>query len=248
MTPTRPTPPPHWGIDLRELDRLAAALTAIDPVAARRLTALRPMLERDHAVLTFGGHFKSGKSTAVNAALARPLLPTDDLPETGVPCHIRAGARDAAVVISAADRTGAQIARAIACTTDAIRGEVALMTAAGERRHAALSHGVDRVEVTVGTNHVPPRACWVDAPGINDTDEMNACARRAAAAGDVLAWVLTTRQLIADTEVKFLSAHVETHGPASLQFIVNAFLADDTDEAWRRFAADKLPGDRKSVV
>src|SRR4051794_22014348 len=80
---------------------IAAIVAALDveaPAHGRSIRTVHERLNRPMATLTFGGRFKAGKSTLLNAALRRPLLPTRDLPETGSNCHLSAGARDTAVI------------------------------------------------------------------------------------------------------------------------------------------------------
>src|SRR4051812_49887513 len=57
----------------------------------QRLEQITGVLSRPDVRLVVGGHFSCGKSTMLNMLLGRDLLPTGDLPETGVPCELRSG-------------------------------------------------------------------------------------------------------------------------------------------------------------
>ena len=65
--------------------------------------------------------------------------------------------------------------------------------------------------------------------------------RRSAAYADVLVWVLTSRQLLSQVEMEFLSNHLREAGPASVVFVLNGFLRRDTREEWDQFVAKNAP-------
>ena len=65
----------------------------------------------------------------------------------------RSGERDYAVVQS---KNGE---RPIACTTEAIRREVSLLSEVGERRQ---THLVERVKIMLSDAAIPPGVCWID--------------------------------------------------------------------------------------
>ena len=81
----------------------------------------------------------------------------------------------------------------------------------------------------------------MDSPGYNDTPEMDERTLRSAAYADVLAWVLTSRQLLSQVEMEFLANHVRQSGPASVVFILNGFLRTDTPQEWEQFLEKNGP-------
>lgn len=198
----------------------------------RRLGSLVRVLRRERVSITFGGHFNSGKSSVINAALGRSLLPMDDLPETGVMCVLRAGENDQAEARHG-DRKWT-----IECTTEGIRSEVSLTSASGERRAQVME--VERLDVMLKDVAIPALANWIDSPGIDDVPEMNARALLATKYADVLVWVLTSRQGLSEAEMEFLADHIARRGPHSVVFLLNVFLPEH-ELTWKAFLRDKLP-------
>jgi hypothetical protein len=219
-----------WMAALRELTIRVAPL---DGAMRERLSRTLLHLREEGVVVVFGGHFKSGKSSAINAALGRRVLPVDDLPETGAICVLRSAEIDFAQV-----RSGDAI-RPIPFTPEAIQEVVSLIGESGQRRTEV--HGNDRVELTLAECPIPRQACWVDTPGINDAPEMDARAREAAGMADVLVWILGSRALLSEAELLFLAPLVMERGPAFVHFVVNAFLRSDVPEEWETFLREKLP-------
>ncbi|MFE4695696.1 dynamin family protein [Streptomyces sp. NPDC056738] len=178
--------------------------------------------------VVFGGHFSSGKSTLLNALLGGDLLPTDDFPETGVPCRIVSGARERAVAATAAGTVELAFGR------EALSGVVSLVGADGEYREDV--HGVHEVRLTVtGGGPAGRGCCWIDSPGIDDTADVHDRAARTAAAGDALVWVVDSRRPLSVGETEFLREHRERTGTGAALFVVNAFLSEDTTAGWQRF-------------
>jgi|GEM_PF-6657241 len=204
-----------------------------DPRVAAQIAEIATRIDADPVTITFGGHFSSGKSSMINAALQRSILPTDDLPETGAICLLRCGERDAAEIHFPNAR------RELACTTDAIRGQVSVYGDSGERRSDLRE--VAWLNVTLASVAIPPRARWIDSPGINDTEDMDFRAWQAARYSDVLVWVVSSRQPLAETEVAFINRHVAERGPSSIVFLINAFLREDVPDAWDAFHERQLP-------
>ena len=216
-----------------EIVAVTASLLDRAPELAQRLRRTANALGQDQITLNFGGVFKAGKSTMINAALGRNILPVDDVPETGAICCLLPGSEDGAAVVEGAIR------RQIPCTTEDIRSQITLLSARGERRAEVTA--IERAEIILKDCVIPRDACWVDSPGYNDTAEMDERTRRSAAYCDVLVWVLTSRQLLSQVEMAFLSTHVRDSGPASVVFVLNGFLRRDTSEEWQQFLARSVP-------
>jgi hypothetical protein len=211
--------------------RTAAEYVA-EPATRKRLGLLVRLLQRERVSITFGGHFNSGKSSVINAALGRTFLPMDDLPETGVICVLRAGDNDHAEAHNDGHKW------TIECTTEAIRREVALTSEFGERRTQVMQ--VERLDLTLDKVVIPPLSNWIDSPGINDEPEMNARALLATKYADVLVWVLTSKQGLSEVEMEFLASHIGRRGPSSVVFLLNVFLAEH-ELSWKAFLNEKLP-------
>jgi Dynamin family len=222
-----------WSSLLEWKQELEASTVLHDEAVAERLRAVAHQVDATEVVLTFGGHFSSGKSTVINAVLGRLLLPVDDYPETGAMCVLRAGYQDKAEVLTSNGP------RTIPCTTEAIREEVALVAATGESNHRASR--VKRLEIRLQGGVVPPQVSYRDSPGTNDTGAMNDRAWKAAESSDVLCWVLSSRQPLSEVEVEFLAEHLRDHGSAAVVFVLNVFLADDTVAEWKRALKTTVP-------
>jgi predicted GTPase len=178
--------------------------------------------------LTVGGHFSSGKSSLVNMVIGNPLLPTDELPETGVPCLLRSGDANRVLV-----RTGSGVIE-IPFATEAISRYVSLIGTDGDYRDDISA--VQDVRVILASQPIPADATWVDSPGINDVTLREVAADLARQA-DILVWVVNSHQALALTEQEFLAAHLSEAGPAGVVFVINAFLESDTPQAWQTFTA-----------
>jgi len=203
-----------------------------DQQALLRAAARRAL--RSTTLVAFGGHFKSGKSTLLNAALGRNILPVDDLPETGAICRVGLGAKDALTV-----HTGSREQFNVPCTTEAIRSYCSIVSGRGTRRQEV--DAVQALEIRLQGVPMPDNVRWLDTPGINDHPEMDLRAAQAAGAADTLVWVLTSRQPLSEPEESFLANHIETHGPWSVVFVLNSFLRSETQEAWEAFNSRNLP-------
>ncbi len=207
-----------------ELLRLAPNLRDEIEQRQRQITA-------PEARLAFTGRFKVGKSTMVNAALCRSLLPMNDLPETGVVCHLRAGTRDVAFVTEGGRR------REIPCTMEALRQELSLLDDQGGRR-ASLDKD-KTIEITLGGGlacPIPADACWIDSPGFDDTEQMDARAQSAQNDTDILLWVLNSQtNQYSESDAIRLADYVEANGEAGVILLFNVRLPVDTVAAWTAF-------------
>jgi hypothetical protein len=203
---------PNWGVELDGVERRLA-----HPVVT----------------VTFGGWQKSGKSSLVNGAIKRHVLSVDDLPETGTICRIIAGTKDTAV----AHKNGRTYS--VECSPRALRYVTALQPGSAPRRRGVDL--VDYVDLVLNGTSIPANVCWIDPPGADDNADMTIRAREAADSADVLVFVNSSRHPLSDSETAFLTEHVRQHGPASVVLAVNAFLAQDSPEAWANFNARTLP-------
>jgi hypothetical protein len=200
----------------------------------RDMTNWSAELKASSLRIVFGGHFSSGKSTMINMLIGQPLLPASNYPETGVPCVIRSGA-DNSIQVVAANGT-----RTVPFGTESIVAAVRIVGKGGIYREVVRENV--RLDITLApAGPIGPDGVWVDSPGINDTPVMTERAEVAAHDADVLIWVVNSRQPVSEVEQAALRDHIATHGPASVVFLVNAFLDEDTRECWDEFMTDLAP-------
>lgn len=222
---------------LQRLRRVDHALAQQLDAQVRRIDTL---LSRPEVTIVFGGHFSCGKSTLLNMLIGRPLLPSGEFPETGVPCRLTAGSADR---VSALTENGESD---LPVSTEAIAREVSLIDDEGARRGRVAA--VREVRVTLAGGVIPPRVQWVDSPGINDTAEMTERAGGVARQGDLLVWVVDSRRPLSLVEQDFLAGHLAVHGPRSVVYVVNVFLPEDTTACWERFLAERTPYHRARLA
>src|SRR6267143_3200042 len=121
---------------LKQLHAVSRQLdNARSPVAAD-CAAIAAAVRHETAVIAFGGHFSSGKSTLLNSLLCRPIQPCDPLPETGAGCYLRAGDTDGAILVEHSPPRGRARSLSIPCTTAAIRAAVSVLTETGQDNEA----------------------------------------------------------------------------------------------------------------
>ena len=225
---------PASGANRAVLQRLAReAGHILAERVSRQLADGAAKLTASQLRVVFGGHFSSGKSSMINMLIGQPLLPTSNYPETGVPCVIRAGAADSMWVVSGSRQ------RSVPFTTDSIATSVSLIGADGDYRSSVRQ--ITRLDITLAASPIGPGTVWVDSPGIDDTADATARAAAVANDSDMLIWVVDSRQPMSELEQAVLREHIAAHGPASVAFIVNAFLDADTPTRWESFLADEAP-------
>ncbi len=231
---------PDSGANRAMLQSLSAGAGRILADRVRRqLAEGAARLSGDRLCVVFGGHFSCGKSSMINMLIRRPLLPTSNYPETGVPCFIGAGAADGIRVVAGSRQ------RSVPFGTASIAAAVTLIGADGDYRPEPRK--ITQLDVTLAAGPITPDAVWVDSPGINDTAEMTARARAVAGDADVLIWLVTSRQPMSELEQAVLREHIAERGPASVVFIVNAFLDADTPGCWERFVNDEAPAHQTRI-
>ncbi len=259
-SPPRGGTPPAWWSAVKTANSPAASSRPalgplLDPDSGANRTALQSLARNAGRILTdrvkqrlgdgaarlsasslrivFGGHFSSGKSSMINMLIRQQLLPTSNYPETGVPCLISAGATNSIRVVAGSRE------RSVSFSTHSIAASVSLIGADGDYRAAVKK--ITRLDVTLTASPIGPGTVWVDSPGINDTAEMTSRAAAVANDADVLIWLVDSRQPMSEVEQAVLRDHIAAHGPASVVFIVNAFLDADTPGHWKCFLKDQAP-------
>jgi hypothetical protein len=217
---------------------LASRFPDLAATIEKELAAWTDLLDDAVVRVVFGGHFSSGKSSVINMLIGRPLLPTGDLPETGVPCELASGQQDEAIVVAGPAR------RSIPLDTATIADQVSLIGMDGEVRSEVAQ--ADRILVSLRGARIPGAARWIDSPGINDVSALGPAtvsqrARDVAAEADVLVWVVNSNQAMSTVEQTFLCAYAEEHHPQRVVYLVNAFLTADTREGWQYFQTKIAP-------
>jgi predicted GTPase len=228
---------------IQPLLALAADVGKIDTDAAIAVGNAAKAFAKPVATIAVGGYFKSGKSSLLNAVIGRHLLPTNELPETGVACRIiPVGASEPEVAhVHFTDRH--RKPEQIALTPEAISEHGGRLTRAGETRVSVTSE-VERIEARLRGTGLPAGCHWLDTPGIGEDGLMDELAMRYALGADRLLWVLSSRSLLSTTEAEFLQKYIAQRGLDALTFVINAFLpgenAEAAEESWTTFCVTKL--------
>lgn len=211
---------------IAETRRLIVGTTSAESSIARELRQVLAAIERPNVTLTFGGHFKAGKSALLNALLERHILPVSDRPETGVACRIESGEADDGVVA----RNEGEFT--IPCTEQGVRRESRLIGLDGDQRAEIAS--IRQVRLTLKDAPIDRGITWIDPPGLNDVKEMDVRMREAAEQADILVWVMNSQVVLSEVEQTFLAGYVGTRGAASLIFVLNVFVHGDPAVEWNR--------------
>lgn len=228
---------------IQPLLALAADVGKIDTDAAIAVENAAKAFAKPVATIAVGGYFKSGKSSLLNAVIGRHLLPTNELPETGVACRIiPVGASEPEVVhVHFTDRH--RKPEQIGLTPEEISEHGGRLTRAGETRVSVTSE-VERIEARLRGTGLPAGCHWLDTPGIGEDGLMDELAMRYALGADRLLWVLSSRSLLSTTEAEFLQKYIAQRGPDALTLVINAFITGESaaqaDEAWSAFTGTKL--------
>lgn len=216
--------------DRKRYQEWVGSLTALVENGASILPELRsklaPVLERlksQTATVTFGGRFNAGKSSLLNAALGRRLLPTKDLAETGASCYLSLGDKDEAMLVTQSGR------QPITCETNALQAAISLR---GGQRGTDRAARVDRLEIQLVDFPGGNEACWIDPPGMFDRPEMTERAWEAARVADVMVWILRSQQFLGEAEADAIAEFIGQRGPASVIFVENAFMSSDGVDPW----------------
>ena len=233
-------PPPELPLppEVAGLSGCRVTLARIAPAVAAELDAVIARLKAVEVKVTFGGRFKTGKSSLLDAALGERLLPTGDLPETGVSCHVRKGPRRSAALV------GPDFREEMACDTADLRNAVTLR--GGNDRIDDLSV-VRRVDIELPTFPGGPDAVWIDPPGLFDVDAMTERARLAIDSADVVVWVLRSQQFLGESEMDEIANRVALRGWASVVFVENAYLRTGHPDPWAEHLEEVAPVNRDKM-
>jgi len=182
------------GPDLEEV--LSLALPLATGSETRKLEALSGRLRRRRLRVLVAGEAKRGKSTLVNALLARPLLPTGVTPLTAVATTVTATAADQPEHAVVALLTGES--RSVALDS--------LATVVTEPGNPGNAAGIDTVTVYVRSPLLERHAVdLVDTPGTGSVYAHNTNdARRAITSLDAAVLVLSVDPPISDAERELL--------------------------------------------
>jgi predicted GTPase len=212
----------------------AKSLVATDPELGNQLKTAADRLLAQTVTVTFGGRFKSGKSTLVNRLLQREILPVNVEAETGAPCFVHSAGEDRAI----ACRGGEHVE--IPCHTEAIREQLSLWRrSTGDSRVPLASY----VYLELAGIPVPCHTLWVDTPGMDDSIEMDRASLDVFRSSDLLIWVLNSDAPLAHREVEYVREHTQAAGPQGVAFVTNVFIRDPRTSAqtWQQFLEHQLP-------
>lgn len=227
---------------IASLDRAANRSKTVNAEISGLLSSLAGRLETQTMSLAFMGRFSSGKSSLINCALGHPLLPADDLPETGIPCHLYKGYEDDAVVVTKRDGV-----RHIApCTTEAIAAFVSLRTQAGAVN--TVVDDVERVDISL-RRFAHEDMIWIDAPGVSSGNESR-LSEVVSYDADLVVWVLGSEQFLSKSEAQGIADQVARCGPDSVAIVLNVRLQEhgaSSAHAWQD-AVTRLPKWRKRMI
>ncbi|BEL02775.1 hypothetical protein Q0Z83_009660 [Actinoplanes sichuanensis] len=218
------TSPVSLGV-LGQLDR-AVGRAFRDDLCARLQRAAAALAEPEVRV-TLGGRAGSGRSSLLHVLIGR-ALPADP----GHPYTIRAGRADE--LLGPGGGRFADFDRAVIAEHGSLLG--------GSARE------VSHLAVTVRGDGVPGGLLLADAPGIGADLATDGRAAAVAHAGDLLLWVTDSRRPLSRAELDHLGGHLDTHGPHSIVFVVNAFLDADTGDGWQRFQQRVAPFYRRRIA
>lgn len=221
-----------------DLTQSRGVFARLAPTLAAELDAAVARMRAGGVTVTFGGRFKTGKSSVLDAALGERLLPTGDLPETGVSCHVRHGIRRTAALI------GTDGKREVACVTGELRKAVTLR---GRNERVSDLAGVERVDIELPDFPGGPHAVWIDPPGLFDVDEMTERARRAMDAADVVVWVLRSQQFLGEAEMEEIAGRLDRRGWASVVLVENAYLRTGHPDPWAEHLEEVVPVNREKL-
>ncbi len=218
---------------VNKLNSFVKQLGNVDSNVSNTLTNIVGYLTEKEVKVTFAGHFNAGKSSMLNSLLGRPILPVNDLPETGTICYIRQSSVDQAIVKN--DKQSIQIE----CSPQAIEKETTRLTEEGADRIDLLKN--KSLELRLKQVSIPTNACWIDSPGINEQANMSERARDAIQQADVVIWVISSKQSLAEIEQNMIYEIFQERGMQSVVFLLNAFLREDTISDWETFLSRHIP-------
>ena len=175
-----------WLQRLDELLVLAEGLLAETP--CRHLDAARSRLAEDRLNLVVLGEFKRGKSTLINALLARDILPTGVVPLTSVVTAIGAGERDRLSILF---HDGREEERPLAELAEYVT----------EARNPGNRRGVELARVELDNDLLHAGIELVDTPGIGSIHSHNTdVARGFLPRVDAALFVLDAGQPLSEAE------------------------------------------------
>ncbi|TVP67744.1 MAG: hypothetical protein EA340_09950 [Nitriliruptor sp.] len=221
-----PGPPPTPSLRQLAAD-LDAAIGRIAPSLTGDAAALLDRLSAGRFLLTVVGEFNRGKSTLINALIARDVLPMGAIPVTAVTTTLAHGPDGLVVHLDdGQSRPG---------SLDDLDQLVTETGNPGNR------DGIARVEVTVPADLLAPGVTIIDTPGFASRHEHNtATAAEALARTDAAMLVLSALQPVSERDLALLDQLQEV----SVRTLVVVNRIDDIPDADRGqvigFVADTL--------
>lgn len=170
--------------------------------------------------IVFFGLIKAGKSTLLNALIARPILPTRTNRATGVITRLYYGSPAAEVVFSGSSGT---YKRSIAL--DDVASYILLDLDHGQ---SLAQENVDSVQVTLPAELLRGLE-FVDTPGLQDTAQLSECSMAEIARADMAILVLSAVAIFSQEEQRAADQAQELLG-GNLALVVNRFDQIDQED------------------
>ncbi|MBC7770231.1 MAG: dynamin family protein [Phycisphaerales bacterium] len=219
---------------IEAIDALLKSAPAEFPSELRsELDLARRKLKRADVRIAFGGLFKAGKSTLLNAVIGRDLLPSNDLAETGAPTQIRAGPTTTVHVCRA---NGSR--QPIEATKAGIGAQASIRHPDGRRRVKAELPIL--VDIALQSFPFPSHLSLFDVPGLNDKEEISQTATHVLMNSDFIFWVFRTDPEFSEQDVAAI-ARISVHfSLRQFTFVLNARLSADDANHWRKFRKTRI--------
>jgi hypothetical protein len=219
---------------IRAIESVLEAAPATFPFALKsQLSQAQRKLARPDIRIAFGGLFKAGKSTLLNAIIGQDLLPSNDLAETGAPAQIRVGP-----VTEIHVHRASGIIEAIGATREHISTNASLRLSDGQRRRSEDLPKL--VDISLPSFPFSAHITLVDVPGLNDKEEVSKSAAETLMQSDFIFWVFRTDPEFSEQDVAAIAAISPLFSMNQFTFVLNARLAADDARHWANFRKSRV--------
>lgn len=219
---------------IRAIESVLEAAPAAFPSALKsQLSQAERKLARPDVRIAFGGLFKAGKSTLLNAIIGQDLLPSNDLAETGSPAQIRVGA-----VTEIHVHRASGVIEAIGATREQISANASLRLSDGHRRRSEDLPKL--VDISLPSFPFSEHITLVDVPGLNDKQEVSKSAAETLMLSDFIFWVFRTDPEFSEQDIAAIAAISPLFSLNQFTFVLNARLSADDARHWANFRKSRV--------